>query len=148
MWGHHGLWHIGVELNFQVEMAEWEGEEAGEGEAWAGGDSCPLGFPGQQCPPSCQHCALQGPGGWSAPLSFEWSSTQSIDDVPCSGLEMTIAWWRKNYFLVVFVFTCYGSDFSCFDMTAKMCTAFPCHRQTYFQHACFHAESEGSISLA
>ena len=27
MWGHHGLWHIGVELNFQVEMAEWEGEE-------------------------------------------------------------------------------------------------------------------------
>ena len=82
------------------------------------------------------------------PLFFEWSSTQSIDDVPCSGLKMTIAWWRKNYFSVVFVFTCYGSDFSCFDMTAKMCTAFPCHRQTYFQHACFHEESEGSISLA
>lgn len=76
LWGHHGLWRIGVELNFQVEMAEWEGEEAGEGDAWAGGDSCPLGFPGQQCPPTCQHCALQGPGGWSAPLSFEWMSAR------------------------------------------------------------------------
>lgn len=39
-------------------------------------------------------------------------------------------------------------NFSCFDMTAKMCTAFLCHPQTYFQHACFHEESEGSIRLA
>lgn len=39
-------------------------------------------------------------------------------------------------------------NFSCFAMTAKMCTAFLCHPQTYFQHACFHEESEGSISLA
>lgn len=55
LWGHHGAWPLGVELYFHVEMAEWTGMEAGEGEVWAGGDSCPVGFPGQQSPPVCQH---------------------------------------------------------------------------------------------
>lgn len=50
-----------------------------------------------------------------------------------------------QWFLFVLVM---ALDFSCFDMMAKMCTAFLCHPQTYFQQACFHAESEGSISLA
>lgn len=49
------LWPMGVELYFPVEMAEWEGREAEGGEAWAGGNSCPLRVHGQQCPPVCQH---------------------------------------------------------------------------------------------
>lgn len=79
-----------------------------------------------------------------------WKTLNKMQSWPaCSGAGMTIAWWRglKKLFSG-FCFYLLWLSFSCFDMMAKMCTAFLCHPQTYFQHACFHEEREGSISLA
>lgn len=38
------------------------------------------------------------------PLFFEWHLTQCICDLPCSGMEMTIAWWREKLLFSGFCF--------------------------------------------
>lgn len=70
---------------------------------------------------------------------------------------LTMSWLGNNYpqwksggekLFSVFCFCLLWLNISCVDMMAHVCTAFLCHLQTYFRHACFHEESEGSLSLA
>lgn len=78
------------------------------------------------------------------PLLFERCWTKCVGDSPYLGMGITMFGGRvcRGDLFSVFCFYLLWLSFSCFDMMAKMCTAFLCHLQTYFQHACFHEESE------